>query len=65
MCTIRDNGKGFSETENELKNSISIKLIADFLKKATKKEILIQTNPQQERGVLVTLAIPYKLSDEN
>lgn len=65
LCTIRDNGKGFVETENTFKDSISIKLIADFLKKTTKKEVSIQTNTQSETGVLVTLAIPYKLSDEN
>jgi len=65
LCTIRDNGKGFSGTKNTFKDSISIKLITDFLKKATKKEVSIQTNEQSETGVLVTLAIPYKLSDEN
>ena len=65
LCEIRDNGKGFSDTKNTFKDSISIKLIADFLKKSTKKEVSIQTNDQYETGVLITLAIPYKLSDEN
>lgn len=65
LCTIRDNGKGISSVKDSFKDSISIKLIADFLKKSTKKDISIETNTQSETGVLVTLAIPYKLSDEN
>ncbi|MBC8757093.1 histidine kinase [Kordia sp. YSTF-M3] len=65
LCAIRDNGKGFSDPGSTFKDSVSIKLIADFLKKSTKKEVSIETNTQSETGVLVTLAIPYKLSDEN
>ncbi|WP_298516817.1 histidine kinase [uncultured Kordia sp.] len=65
VCEIRDNGKGLVYNENTFKNSTSIKLIRDFLKKATKKEVSIQTNTTSKTGVLVTLAIPYKLSDEN
>ena len=65
LCTIRDNGKGISSVKSTFKDSISVKLIADFLKKSTKKDISIETNTQSETGVLVTLAIPYKLSDEN
>jgi hypothetical protein len=65
LCTIRDNGKGGSDPKSTFKDSVSIKLISNFLKKATKKEVSIQTNTASETGVLVTLAIPYKLSDEN
>lgn len=65
LCKISDNGNGFTEDKNTFKNSTSIKLIRDFLKKATKKDISIQTNSASNTGVLITLAIPYKLSDEN
>lgn len=65
LCKISDNGKGLTNNDNTFKNSTSIKLIRDFLKKATKKEVSIETNTTSKTGVLITLAIPYKLSDEN
>lgn len=65
LCKISDNGKGLTNNNNTFKNVTSIKLIRDFLKKATKKEVSIETNTASKTGVLITLAIPYKLSDEN
>ncbi|AXG70788.1 sensor histidine kinase YpdA [Kordia sp. SMS9] len=65
LCEISDNGSGFSKDKNTFKNSTSIQLIQNFIKKATRKEISISTNTTANTGVLITLAIPYKLSDEN
>ncbi len=66
-CKISDNGVGIGEKKTQLKDSLSTKLISDYLKKETKKEISIvdKKNVSSDSGIIVTLVIPYKLTDEN
>ena len=66
-CKISDNGTGIKTKNNLLKESLSTKLIADYLKKETRKEVLIidKKKISNETGTIVTLAIPYKHTDEN
>lgn len=66
-CIIEDNGKGM-EIKKEHKKSTSIKLISDYLKKTTKKGIVIvnkSTINAEQTGIIVTLEIPYKLTDND
>jgi len=67
-CCIEDNGKGFLEKNNENKNSTSIKLISNFLEKATKSKVSVYNKNDRNKtdtGVLVKFLIPYKLTDND
>ena len=66
-CTISDNGMGIFEKNKTGKDSLSIKLISDYLKKETKKGVSIvdKRNISNEHGLKVELSIPYKITDEN
>ncbi len=66
-CRISDNGTGITTNSDLIKESLSTKLITDYLKKETRKEVLIidKKKISNETGTIVTLAIPYKHTDEN
>ncbi|MEL6811382.1 MAG: histidine kinase [Bacteroidota bacterium] len=67
-CLIEDNGCGITEEKNALKNSTSVQLISDFIKKATKSEIQIEnladTN-SNKTGVAIYFAIPYRYTEDD
>lgn len=67
-CRIEDNGRGLDSNSSDEKVSASFQLISDFLKKATKQEVKIvdkASNSSGESGVIVSLSIPYKLTDDD
>ncbi len=67
-CTIEDNGIGFSQKNSEQKQSASLQLISDFLKKSTKKDIEItnkKTINPEEKGLRVQFLIPFKLTEHD
>ena len=64
-CTIEDNGIGLKQSNNKLKNSVSINLISKFIQKTTKRSVNIidkETKDPNISGVLVIFLIPYKFS---
>ncbi|WP_299837174.1 histidine kinase [uncultured Tenacibaculum sp.] len=61
-CTIEDNGKGLQNAKDNSRIS-STKLISNYLKKTTKKEITIK-NKTNENGVIVSFEIPFKLTEK-
>ncbi|MDC8003038.1 histidine kinase [Aureisphaera galaxeae] len=67
-CSIEDNGKGLIDSEKEQKDSASIRLISNFLKKSTKKDLKItdkNTINPQEHGLLIRFLIPFKLTEHD
>ncbi len=65
-CKIVDNGKGLSDPKLTIKNSISIKLIKEYIYNATKQKLLIINNPAANtQGVVITFLIPYKLTEND
>ena len=61
QCVISDNGVGYVEKDNNLKKSMSIKLISDFINKSTGKEIKISFfNTSKKFGTIVEFNIPSK-----
>ncbi len=65
-CTIEDNGNGLTAKQKSAKQSASTRLISDFLKKLTGKELEVidkkDKNPE-DSGTLVQFSIPYTLTE--
>lgn len=64
-CTIEDNGRGIDYSNNSYKNSVSTKLISQFIHKTTQNRISIldkKTMNKDTSGVLIKFYIPYKFS---
>ncbi len=67
-CIIEDNGQGLKKTNNNYKTSVSTTLISKFIKKTTKRKIIILDKKSEKlngSGVLVKFLIPYKFSDDD
>jgi hypothetical protein len=67
-CSIEDNGKGFTDKNDSKKRSMSMKLISDFLFKATKSEIKIidkQKLSKKETGIKISFLIPHKKTEND
>ncbi len=67
-CTIEDNGIGLKKSDHSAKQSASMRLISDFLKKTTKEGIKIinkKNNSIEDTGVRIELLIPYKLTEND
>lgn len=67
-CSIEDNGNGITNQESEYKNSTSVKLISDFIAKATKSELEIinkSTLDKDQSGVRIKFLIPYRLTEND
>ncbi len=63
-CRVEDNGSGLKATSIAGRQS-STQLISDFLKKVTKSGVTIfdkKNTFNDQKGVIVTFSIPYKLS---
>lgn len=61
-CNIEDNGSGMTATKSHRKDAHSVALIANFIKKTTKKKILIinKTDYDLGNGVIIDFLIPFK-----
>ncbi|MGK0209730.1 MAG: hypothetical protein ACI9D4_000029 [Polaribacter sp.] len=60
-CVIEDNGFGITTEKSEVKQSTSLNLISDFIKKSTKKGVEIidkKNNDNNESGVIIQFLIP-------
>ncbi|MDC8003039.1 histidine kinase [Aureisphaera galaxeae] len=60
-CEIEDNGRGISDRKPTKKKSASVQLIANFIKKTTKRELEIINKKDQnpnENGLLVRFRVP-------
>lgn len=65
-CRIEDNGKGLIEDNSKAKESTSVKLISDYLKKTTKKELQFNhkgTESGEESGLVVSFHIPFNTTE--
>ncbi len=68
LCEIEDNGNGLSRARVEGKKSASTRLIADFIKKTTKKELEMidrKSLDPNKSGVMVCFPIPYQFGKNN
>ena len=60
-CTIEDNGFGITKEKSDVKQSTSLLLISDFIKKSTKKKVEIidkKNKYNEESGVIIQFLIP-------
>ena len=67
-CTIEDNGNGITDEESDYKNSTSVRLISDFIEKATKSKLQIvnkSTLDKDQSGVHIKFLIPYRLTEND
>lgn len=65
---IEDNGRGMKETTTSNKQSTSLKLISEFLRKVVKKPLTVTNkDPEQHEtsGVIVEFSIPFKETDDD
>ncbi|MEM7187478.1 MAG: histidine kinase, partial [Bacteroidota bacterium] len=67
-CTIEDNGRGLTNSNSEVKNSTSIRLISEFIEKATKSKVTMinksSVNPA-ESGVRIQFLIPFRYTEND
>ena len=65
-CSIEDNGKGFNDSNLNMKNSLSTTLISKYLKDATNSKIDVinkRENDSTKNGLITQFLIPYKITD--
>ncbi len=62
FCSIEDNGKGKS-VKQQLKSSVSTRLISKFIEKTTQSKVEISN--KKEQGVLIEFLIPYKFTEDD
>ncbi|AXT19832.1 hypothetical protein D7030_01590 [Flavobacteriaceae bacterium AU392] len=65
-CSIDDNGIGINKSKSKNKESMSTKLISDFIFKTTQSRISVINKKEisvNETGVKVEFFIPYKLTE--
>ena len=67
-CIIEDNGVGIQKNKNPHKESVSTRLIQNFIEKATKQKITDLNKKDLDSstsGVITTFLIPYKLTEHD
>ena len=61
-----DNGIGLREHSNKAKNSASVKLISDFIKKVTKSDLKLENREERDlTGTRVQFSIPFKYTEND
>lgn len=67
-CSIEDNGCGIVAGTSDKKDSTSMRLISEFIKKTTKETLVLidkkEQNPQ-DSGILIQFLIPFKYTEND